>query len=198
VKGRPGRPNRRGAWRITRGLLAGLAVALIAAVALAPALGYRTLVVQSGSMGRAAPTGSLVLARPLRPADVQVNDVVLLQSTDGATRPPVLHRVIDRRVDADGRIVVRTKGDANATADPSSYTLTGTTLSPVLVIPRLGHALGVLRSPVAWYGLVMVPAILLSAGALCRIWAPDGPAPAHLARSRYLPRSGFRSAHWGR
>jgi signal peptidase I len=169
------------AWRLLRALLAAGAIGVLGGLALAPVLGLQTLIVQSGSMGRAAPTGSLVVVRGMAPADVEVGRVILMQQwAESATHPPVLHRVVERHVDHDGRVVVRTKGDENPTPDPTPYVVDGTVMSPILVIPQIGFALGALQTPVIWYGVVLVPAVLLSAWTICRIWATDSHPGRHL------------------
>jgi hypothetical protein len=87
-----------------------------------------------------------------------------------------MHRVIRRTVDADGQVIVRTKGDANPTADPVPYVLHGVTLTPVLVIPKLGFAIAFLRTPVGWLGLVELPLVLILTLFLFRLWTSDPPA----------------------
>lgn len=85
---------------------------------------------------------------------------------------PVLHRVIERKVDNDGQIVVRTKGDANRDPDPEPYLVGQETLTPVFVVPRIGFLLATLRSPAGWLGLVVLPAVLLLSVVLVRLWSP--------------------------
>jgi signal peptidase I len=179
------RPRRQApaGWRLLRALLTAGAIGVLGGLALAPVLGLQTLIVQSGSMGRAAPTGSLVLVRGMAPDDVEVGSVILMQPAEPAAHPPVLHRVVERHVDPDGRVVVRTKGDENPATDPTPFVVDGTTMSPILVIPRMGYALGALHTPLVWYGVVLVPALLLSAWTICRIWATGSHPGRHLVRA---------------
>lgn len=152
------------------------AVTLVLAMATLPTLlGYRTLSVHTGSMAPYAPTGSLVLTRPVDVADVAVGDVVLLRRSGDDPTAPVLHRVID--VDrAGGDIVVRTKGDANSAADPEPWTLRGATLTPVLVLPELGFLVALAATPLGWILLVVLPAACLCAATIARIWRAGNPA----------------------
>jgi signal peptidase len=137
--------------------------------------GLQSLVVLTGSMGEEAPAGSLVVGRPLDARDVKRGDVIVARrAVEGRVLLPVMHRVIERRIDDSGEVLVRTKGDANRAPDPGEYILRGTTLSPVLVIPRLGRAVTALRTPVGWFGFVVFPALLAGALWLRKIWKRGG------------------------
>lgn len=173
-------------WRIASIGVLLFIVGAMGLLALSSRMGYQNLFVRSGSMTGFAPIGSLVVARPLQAADVKVGDVILMRRQhEGRTMAPVLHRVIERNVDKDGHIVVRTKGDANPNPDPEPYVVREPTITPVVVIPRLGFALAALRTPAGWLGLVVLPAVLLLSVALVRLWSPpedSGPAAAHEPR----------------
>jgi len=119
---------------------------------------YETFVVLSGSMGKAAPVGSLVVGRPVPPDQVAVGDVILMRGPAGSA--PVLHRVIER-TEPGGGVVVRTKGDANPVADAAPYTLRGPTITPVLVVPRMGYILSYIRSPIGWLTLILLAVALV-------------------------------------
>jgi signal peptidase len=72
---------------------------------------------------------------------------------------------------------VQTKGDANDAVDPWQATLTGDTAYQVrAVIPRLGHAIEVLRTPVVSQALVYGAPTLLAGWLLLSIWRPATPA----------------------
>jgi signal peptidase len=146
--------RRRRRSRVGTGLLL---AAVTGGLAVPYAAGWRTYVVESGSMGATAPTGSMVAMRPITRSDVGVGDIVLLHRSNGT---PVLHRVIERKLD-NGRPVVRTKGDANPTADPDFYPVPPTTLTPALVVPEVGYAVPVLRSTVGRCVLVGLAGLLL-------------------------------------
>jgi signal peptidase len=136
--------------------------------------GMRTLIVRSGSMEGTAPTGSLVLARSLDASDVEVGDVILMQrEIEGRQVTPVLHRVIELRVDGLSDVIVRTKGDANPDPDPNPYELRGATYTPALIVPYVGFALATLQTPVGWFALVVLPLLLGTIVWLRALWRDD-------------------------
>lgn len=156
------RVTARGTVRLVT-LLGLVSVLIVLALAVAPALiGFNTLVITSGSMGETAPTGSVVVARPVPPADIRVGMVVLLQmeADSSGQPPPVLHRVIEVQRN-DGVVTVRTKGDANAAADPEAHEIRGSTFTPVYVLPYVGRAVAVVGTPLGWFAFVLLPATLL-------------------------------------
>lgn len=143
---------------------AGLALAacLVVLTVVPRVLGYTTLVVQSGSMGSTAPTGSLVVAKPLPVGEVRAGDVILMKmsSQAGQARTPVMHRVVTV-TERDGEVIVSTKGDANRTIDPDTHILRNSTVTPVRVVPGAGFAIGMLLSRLGWTVLVLLPAAIL-------------------------------------
>ncbi len=150
------------------------ALVVVLGVSIVPALiGYQSLSIRSGSMEPTIPTGALVLARVERASDVNVGDIVLARhGTAGPGAPPVLHRVIE--VDrVAGGVAVRTKGDANRTADPGTYTLTGTAATAAVILPWLGFLQARLTTPAGWLALVVIPAAALCAAQLLRLWWPE-------------------------
>lgn len=149
---RPPGPGTRSVRHAGTGVLLAVLVAGLALLVVPRVAGVPALVVTSGSMGSAVPTGSVVLVRPEPSARVRVGDVLLMR--EDATM--VLHRVVER-TDA---MSVRTKGDANPTADPNPYRLGATAYVAVADIPWLGYAIGALRSPA---GLVVLAVLVLLA-----------------------------------
>ncbi|QHC57699.1 S26 family signal peptidase [Rathayibacter sp. VKM Ac-2760] len=87
--------------------------ALVVAALLFHLSGGRWFIVQTPSMGTAAPVGTLVLTAPTPLADIRVGDVV---SFHPSTTPDetYTHRVVD--LAADGTLV--TRGDINGATDP--------------------------------------------------------------------------------
>ncbi|MGN8048217.1 S26 family signal peptidase [Curtobacterium sp. 22159] len=113
-------------------------VAAIAAVLLAGAVfflsaGGRWFVVETPSMGEAAPVGTLVLDLPADVSDLHVGEVVSFATP---ANPGVVytHRII--AVDADGGL--HTRGDINGATDPWTLTQADVIGTPVLVVPHLG------------------------------------------------------------
>ena len=149
-------------------------VASLGAFAVSNLMGYETLTVRSASMTGTAGVGSMVVARPIAAADVRVGQVILIRrERAGKALAPVLHRVIERHVDASGQIMIRTKGDANTAADPERLVLRGTTVTPVLIVPHLGVAVAALQTPAGWFGLVILPVVLALSVALARMWTSN-------------------------
>jgi len=147
------------------------ATVLLAAAVLPTAAGFTPLLVTSGSMGRAAPVGSVVLGRGVDAAQVRVGDVVLLPRPD----TPVLHRVIETQRDQ-GKVVVRTKGDANADPDSQPTVLPLRVVRAVWTVHHVGHALWVVKTPLGWVLFVLAPAAALTALFLLRVWTPPAAA----------------------
>lgn len=152
-------------------------VALTAAVG--GLLGWRPVVVLTGSMGEAVPTGSLALAAPTD--HVRVGDVVVMRAEG---RPTITHRVVGLAAGVDGRAEATTRGDANPDVDPTTYAVGDRELTVRRVVPGLGRALVALRSPALGGALVAVLVLVFLGGALRRIWgrAPVAPAPPQMPR----------------
>lgn len=158
-----------------RAALTAATAALVAAVVVAgaclagPLTGrYQLLAVRSGSMAPALPVGSIVVVRPIDPSTVRVGDVLSLER---AGAEPVSHRVVEI-VEPGEQPVVRTKGDANAAADPGAVRLTGTTAWRVrAVVPWAGTALGAMAGlrGLGVAGITLALAVLV--GGLRAVWA---------------------------
>ena len=171
-------------WTVRRAagiLLLAVPVAVIAALGGARAAGYSAHLILTGSMAPAAPAGSVVLMRPLPAEAVRVGQIVLIPRRDRRRpSPPLMHRVVAIRRDA-GRIVAETKGDANATPDFDPYVIEGYTMTPVVVIPRLGYVLATSTTRGGRVVLALVVVLLAGGflvGALVKIWRPEAPETA--------------------
>lgn len=175
-------------------ILAAIAAAVVTA-AVAVSIGYRPVVILTGSMGDTAPPGALAIAAP---ADEVVAGDVLVMRTDG--RATITHRVVDIDRDVEGRLVAATRGDANPDVDPAPYLLGERELTVRHVVPHAGRALAAMRTPAI--GLTVVGALVLGfvIWALRRIWGigratpstrPAPPPPpsgrANGARGRIAP-----------
>jgi signal peptidase len=160
---RPAGPAARSVSQLATGVLLAALVAGLVMLAAPRVVGGQALIVTSGSMGSAVPVGSVVLVRPAPAAAVRVGDVLLMrEGTDGT---PVLHRVVERTV-VNGRISVRTKGDANPAPDPNPYRLGATAYLAATDVPGLGYAIAALRSPPGLLGLAGL--LVLAAGQALR------------------------------
>lgn len=114
-------------------LVAGLATILFAAAILFLSAGGRWFVVETPSMGEAAPVGTLVLDMPTDIRSLEVGEIVSFQVP---ANPDVTytHRIVD--IDPDGAI--HTKGDVNGAVDPWALTQDNLIGTPMLLVPHLG------------------------------------------------------------
>jgi signal peptidase I len=148
----------------------GFALAVLLAAALPPALGGTSMVVRSGSMTPAIRTGDVVVVEPIAPTEAAIGDIVTFKDPAGSGRL-LVHRVraISR---SGGEVAVVTKGDANSTQERWKVAADGTIGTVAYRVPALGFAVGWIGSPVGRIGLVILPALLLAAMFLMRIWRP--------------------------
>ncbi len=126
---------------------------VVLATRLAPLTGHELVVIRSGSMAPAIPTGSLIAIRPAPPEGVHAGDVVTLRMRTGQLLTHRVERVADL---PDGRYLA-TKGDANPEPDPVLVPV-GSVVGVVdTVIPYAGYALAYLSMPT---GMVSVASFL--------------------------------------
>ena len=154
--------------------VASLALAAILASVGARLFGYSPYIMYGGSMGSTAPVGSLAFIEIVPAESLNVGDVVVFRPpSTGEAREPVMHRIISVG-EVNGQQVVRTKGDANESADPWELRLTGEGGRLVFVAPYAGYLLWFVKTRAAWSFVVLPLAAYLGFLALRRIWAPPG------------------------
>lgn len=161
-------------------------VACAAAVALAIGLpnvfGFKSFTVMSGSMEPAIGTGSVVVERPIAPRDARVGDVVTFQDPEGTGRL-ITHRVMRVRVGGSTASFV-TKGDANNTAERWNVPADGSIGRVAYDVPKVGYVMAYAGGRHGRLLLIALPALLLAAFEIARIWRPErqkgaqGGAPA--------------------
>lgn len=139
---------------VTMSLLLPVATFLIASVL----LGWRLEAVETGSMEPIYPVGSLVVVRPVDPSDVRVGMAIAFAPDDGPTL--VTHRVVEV-INQPSGLSFRTKGDANATADPHPVPARAVRGRAAWAVPRLGTVVQWLAWPRGFALLVVLPAVLL-------------------------------------
>ena len=151
---------------------AGLVLTLLAALLVSFAAGYRSMTVMSGSMEPAIRTGDVVVNRPIAPLEARVGDVVTFREPGAGSRF-ITHRV--RRITArGGRVTFITKGDANTGTERWTMPAGGELGRVQFHLPRLGYALFWTRGRHAILILITIPALLLGAMTLARIWRSPG------------------------
>jgi signal peptidase I len=140
--------------RVAAGIASAAAVALVAAAAIGLLTGMRWFVVETPSMGTAAPVGALVVTAPAA-AQLQRGEIV-------AFLPPGNPHVYTHRVHAvvqDGAI--RTKGDINGAPDPWTVPRTAVLGHAVAVVPGAGYLVRGLPGLVAGAVLLWAATLLI-------------------------------------
>lgn len=80
--------------------------------------GYMLFRVVTGSMEPTVPTGALLVTKQVDIQTVEMGDIVCFQTQEAAIWGKIVtHRVVEVLDDGSGSILLRTKGDANLTAD---------------------------------------------------------------------------------
>ncbi|SDP56285.1 signal peptidase, endoplasmic reticulum-type [Pedococcus dokdonensis] len=136
-------------------------------------LGYRTATMLTGSMAPGINPGDVVVSVPKPAAEVAVGDVISYHIPVQDHRVET-HRVIEVTRDANGRLAVVTKGDANTGADPWVATLDGDTVwQTQAVVPHVGSWIRALRAPLVQGGVFWGALGAFVLIALWRIWSPE-------------------------
>lgn len=175
----------RASARKVAGAAASIAAFALAVLIAGPiAFGYRHYVVTGGSMEPTIPLGSLVLTRPVPVADLKAGDVITYVPPSGSgVSGPVTHRIVSIDRDERGARVFRTRGDANASADPWTFTLDRRVQPRVAFhVPVLGQVFALLAAPAGRLGLIGLPAALIGVLSLRDLFA--------VIRARRRPRAG--------
>ena len=117
-----------------------------------------TRAVLSGSMEPAISTGSVVFIYPR--ASYNEGDIITFRRKDSSLELPITHRVVVKE-NVDGGVAYQTKGDANEYID-------GGVVSPDEVygkvffhIPFIGRLLDLVKTPIGFSFLIIVPALLV-------------------------------------
>jgi signal peptidase I len=121
-----------------------------------PLLGVRPVVITSGSMEPAIPTGSLTLTHEIPASDAAVGDVVMVTAASGSR---VTHRVISTSRSGD-QVALELQGDANEVPDPETYVVSRVD-RVVLDVPWVGYLFSALRTPVGLFGLGVLTTVLV-------------------------------------
>jgi signal peptidase len=147
---------------------AGAALIALGAMAIALALGYRPLVVRSGSMEPEIHTGDVVLSKLVSPATVEVGNVVTFRDP-GRDDVLITHRVIGMTQRGTEFSFV-TKGDANTGVERWSVADDGTVGRVAARLPKLGYFVASLGNPTVRVGMLVAAAVIFGGTALRRIW----------------------------
>jgi signal peptidase I len=154
-------------------VLIGIGLGLFGVV-VAPALfGGRSLTVLSGSMEPALRVGDVVIDSRVLPAEIRVGDIVTFSDPEGSGKL-ITHRVRRVRI-ANGTAHVVTKGDNTNTVERWDVPAGGSVGRVEYRVPALGFLVFWLHGPFGRLGLIVLPALLLAAFELWRIWRPHRP-----------------------
>jgi signal peptidase len=141
----------------------------LAGLMLLPGLfGYSRYVITSGSMTGTYDRGSVVFDKVVPVDDLQVGDAITYTPPPGAGPEGLItHRIRWIGTDQFGRRVFRTKGDANGTADPWTFTLDDPTQARVAFhVPYVGYAFAALSIRDVRMLVIGLPALLVGIAAL--------------------------------
>ena len=140
------------------------AVVLLMAVVILPGLiGFKPVVVLSGSMEPALHVGDVAVLRPVDPDRLKVGDVITYRAAGHLTT----HRVIRIEEGQSGRAFY-TKGDANKTADGAPVHSDSIVAMVFYSVPRLGFLVTFANSTAGILALIVGPA-----GILALMWVRD-------------------------
>ncbi len=168
---------RGGPLRRRAGLVLTIGAVLLASSMLVPlVLGYQRYVITSGSMTGTYDRGSLIYDETVPTKSLKVGDVITY--TPPAIHSPtsrLTHRIFAIKVLKDRTRQYQTKGDANPSPDPWTFTLTSPTQARVVFsIPYLGFVFAALSIPLIRILVLGVPALLVALGALGSLWEEAG------------------------
>lgn len=120
-------------------------------------LGYKPMIVLSGSMETSIYTGDLVFVKEVDPDTLKTNDIIAFRNeTDTVTT----HRIIEI-VNENGQKKFRTKGDNNNSEDSNLVETSAIEGIYAFKISKLGNFLMFLQQPM---GLIMVLLVILVIG----------------------------------
>jgi signal peptidase len=148
----------------------GLVVIVGAAVLVPIAFQLRPYTVLSGSMEPAIATGDVVLTETIAPGRARVGDVVTFRDPSRERRL-ITHRVRSIRI-ARGVAEVVTRGDANQAPERWTVAADGRIGRVVYKVPRVGRLAAAGGTPPGRILLIVVPAVILGAAELRRVWRP--------------------------
>jgi len=125
--------------------------------------GYRSFLVQSGSMEPAIMTGDIILIHSQD--NYFKNDTITFHGSEGRT---VTHRIAEITQN-NGKQFFTTKGDANRSEDEDSITQDKIIGKVTLVIPKLGYLVAFSKSLPGLIILALIPAVLFILDELLKV-----------------------------
>ena len=167
-------------WRLVDRCMtavAALACLVVLAVVVGEVVGYRLLVVETGSMVPVLHVGDLVVSHDVHPMTVHPGQVVTFRDAALGGRL-VTHRVV--RMQPDGLVVhFTTKGDANRTTEHWSVPKTGTIGHEVADVRGMGYVLADLTTSTAKLAVIWYVALYLAVLGARWVWHRPGGLDGH-------------------
>lgn len=153
-----------------------LCLALAAVLLIPAALGYERYVIVSGSMSGTYDKGSIVFDETVPVEDLKVGDTITYEPPTGTfSQDLVTHRIAWIGTDQSGARTFRTKGDANPSADPWTFSLDGSEQARVAFsVPYIGYLLAGLSIPLVRTLAIGLPAVIVAFLLLAGIWRSAG------------------------
>jgi signal peptidase I len=184
--------------RIVDALLVALVLVVLQALILSrvvPMTGRQTLVIAGGSMEPAIPLGAAIVVEPVGTSQLAIGDVVSMRV--GPERTVFTHRITRLISRADG-LWIETKGDANASVDPSIVPASAVIGRQVVTIPFAGYVIKFLSIPSGILFVLCLAGILIATGWLLDAVALAQPRAvrvrATFGNGRLGPKLGRRTA----
>lgn len=138
---------------------------LVVAVALPRVVGGGAYTVLTGSMRPGLPPGTLVVTRPVEPAEVRIGDVVTYQLESGEATVAT-HRVVGLGQSMQGERTFTTRGDANGAVDPEPVRAVQVRGRLWYAVPYVGHVNSYLTGEQRAVGRLAVAGLLLGYAAV--------------------------------
>lgn len=142
-------------WLVSLGTI----VLLALATNLGPNLGFEVFAIRGGSMTPTIPVGSAVVAARTTPESLRVGDVITIRADNGVV---FTHRIVEIDT-SEADHWLRTKGDANTTADAAPIPEASVVGKVVVALPLVGYLIGMMASPAGMVSFLAFVAALMVA-----------------------------------
>ncbi|KKQ02045.1 MAG: Type I signal peptidase [Candidatus Roizmanbacteria bacterium GW2011_GWA2_36_23] len=129
--------------------------------------GYKSFLVQSGSMEPTIMIGDIIISH--KQYQYNKNDVVTFMNADQRV---VTHRIIEASVSKDKTSFI-TKGDANRSEDSDLITDENIIGKVIFIIPKLGYLVGFIKTPIGLVVFMVLPALALIVNELVKIFSKN-------------------------
>lgn len=130
--------------------------------------GYSTMSVLTGSMRPYLEPGDLIIDKEVDAEEIKVGDVVTFKVGSSI----VTHRVVEVLNDG-GKLLFRTRGDANNTDDGGLTESRNIIGKVVLEVPYGGYIARFIRSPIGLVLIIGIPVIIMLGGELKVLLSED-------------------------